>query len=264
MRTQLIKITLTASILLAYAFTASCSTDDKDGDDSSSSGTVFSPSPSSSSRPSSSSNPGSGSGSSSSGGSSQGYVAFNVNSQIYLLRDEYDEELDDFVFRASSYSDNGFVEESLLERIGTVRNGKVTGLQLLTKNIPDDELYSALPDQEDFDSCPTYTHDGLGYWASFRLITADDDYEGDLTIESKNGDYENLRYFYSSKAGKIVCNMNSEYSSVQYNLDLKKGWNEIYIKAIDSEDSYEMKYSTSSNIMTSEIVWRLSYSYYPW
>jgi hypothetical protein len=253
MRTQLIKIVLAASILLAYAFTASCSMLEENNDSSSSSGTGS----------------GAGPGSSSSGGGNQGNgqgSAFNLNSQIAADPDcEYDGDIDDFICTPATYTSNGFVEDDSYRRIATVTNGRVVGLQLQSITIPDADSYEfSSPfyfDEEDIATyCSQYTDISV-YGASFGLKDSDDDPAGRLQIRDEEGNNK-IFYWYSFSPGKIVCSMDSEYGSEKYNLDIKVGWNEIYLNVKYTEDYYSTTEYSTSNILTKPVAWYII-SYYP-
>jgi len=258
MRTKLTKIALAASVLLAMAFTFSCSTEDNDEGESSSSGTGTDPG--------SSSGTGTGTdpGSSSSGGSNGQGSAFNLNSQIYSGPNcWYDEDIDDDVCSTTAYNDGGSVEDDSYTRIGTVTNGRVTGLQLGSITIPseDYEFYDPFYfDEEDIASCSQYTELSI-YEATFNLKDTDDDPVGTLRIRNEDGN-EKLYYWYSKTAGKVVCNIDNGYGVNKYNLDIKVGWNEVYIKSNDF--TYSTEYSTNSSILTSSLKWFVISNFYPW
>jgi len=251
MRTQLIKITLAASILLAYAFTTSCSMLEENDDSSSSSGTG---NPGSSP----SSNPGS---SSSGGGSGQGV------DQLYMR--EYDCGEDDCGYFFIPYTSNADIHEFETDiKVGTVINGNVN-LQQLSAWEPDEGYLSpVMYYEEDLEEyCSEYSANAGGvYRATFRLKNInygdeeDDEYNIYRLFNQSEDEDEQIIYWYFSKAGKLVCNY--EDSGVKYNLDVVKGWNKIYVKSTTTEDFDSLEEYSTTNILTKGTKW-FSYPYMP-
>ena len=77
---------------------------------------------------------------------------------------------------------------------------------------------------------------------------------GDLDIT--DGQYNDIYYWYFSKAGKITCKRTARDGWVgKYNLDVKAGWNKIYY--VSNEETRIGEHSTN-NILTKEVKWLLN------
>jgi hypothetical protein len=249
MRTQLSKLALSASIMLAMAFTFSCSSgDDNNGGSSSGSGGSSSPS----------------------GGSG----SFNPNSQVYNRDGSLFTGSGVIKIRANCIDGESGFSETLINA-GNVTNGIVTWQ--LPQTIPDEYLgtiYNA--DKQQNNGCTEYPEglrglrDACGkdlialvnsnLSADYINSNSTADYIGKLRIfENGNNPNQTIEHWYFSKAGKITCNKANNSGQInKANINATAGWNKIYMIAHNGANGLRDELSTD-NILTKEVKWYLWY-----
>jgi hypothetical protein len=259
---QMRNIALTVSFMLVIALTFSCSDDNNndsgtssssengEANNSSSSGNgspgVSSSSENSETNNSSSSGNGSSGVSSSSENSEEGGVAFDENSQIFNAD-------------GTHYYGSGDIKMRLYNSDSSIYLGSVTNgiVELELPPIISDEY---LRDIDSFEEagCEVSPKDAKIGDESFSLYNNNGDYSGKLNpvdlVEymEDTGLYENIQYWYFSKAAKIICDLVEDDDDDEYiiniDIDAKAGWNKLYITS---------KEFSTKNILTKNLNWRL-------
>jgi len=210
MRTQFSKLALMATLALALALTLSCSS----GDDGNNNSGTSSPS----------------------GGG-------NENSQVY-------NEGDGTPFTGSG----AIVIRKTSINAGSVTNG-IVNLELpqtlkLPQNVAD-KYFNDFLDADEQRSCSNYPNGIKAFIEGIDFIQPNITRRKEMYIYYRDGQLmQGIEHWYFSIEGKVVCNLVYEDDVLNVNLDVKKGWNKIYVVT----DRNGRKMSTD-NILTKEVKW---------
>jgi len=185
------------------------------------------------------------------GGDGQG-GSFNENSQVYNRNGRSIYKGNGIVDAYGGMTCDDYEDCEWHVKVGSVTNG-VVNLEL-DKAVPADEYLKDFLDGEQR-SCTSYPENIKIFGEEFVLTNGNGNIIGGLMIYYEDEQViESIFYAYFSKDGKIACNSSKRI----WNLDVKKGWNKIYLHRYNNKGGIR-EYSTN-NILTIEkklkwIIW---------
>jgi len=131
--------------------------------------------------------------------------------------------------------------------VGSAANG------IITLNLPENVPAEFLGNFSDaFKGCNT----DVKVFSGDVILTNDSrEYLGKLTIGYMDKTQEETGYIYFSKAEKITCESQQEGYKIVFNMNVKKGWNRVYIQGKVMADNSIVADFTTNNILTKELTW---------